>query len=662
MKEVVIIGGGYAGVLTAKKLAKRVKKREDVKITLIDRNPFHTMLTELHEVAAGRVEDDSVKISLSRVFAGRNVQVVQDTAESVDFAEKTVVGRNGRYPYTHLVLTAGSRPMFFGVPGAAEYAFQLWSYQDAVVLREQIHTMFQKAALETDERRKKQMLTFYVVGAGFTGVEMAGELAEYVPILCDRYEIDRELVTLCNVDILKRPVPILPEKLSIKTERRLEKMGVSVQMETGVVAIGRDYIETKSGDKITRTPANTVIWTAGIEAGALAAEAAKTLPAEGRSRIVVEETLQVPGYPEVYAAGDNMYYIPGGTGPDSGQRVPQTVENCEQSSHVVAHNLAVSITGQGEPEAYRPAFHGYMVSIGGRYGVARVGLPGHMINLPSFLAMFTKHFINVVYFIQVLGWNKVFSYLRHEFFTIRNCRSFLGGHFSNRTPSFLLVPLRLWLGGVWVFEGVRKIVENWFTTPMLTGFFGGANAWFDRILYGIPPTGAADAVTSATGMADAVGGAADAVSSGVALFSYRILGLFDAIFVCGKDPAAANLSDYAFKLNIPLVNWFVDKVILPNDGVQIFMQASIVVVEIAIGLAIAGGLFTTPASAVSLVLQVMFVSTTGLYLETFWMIFAAIAVLIGAGRTLGLDYYAMPFLKNGWKRIGWVRKWYLYHD
>ena len=92
------------------------------------------------------------------------------------------------------------------------------------------------------------------------------------------------------------------------------------------------------------------------------------------------------------------------------------------------------------------------------------------------------------------------------------------------------------------------------------------------------------------------------------------------------------------------------------------MQSFIVIAEILIGLALIGGLFTTPASALSLILQLMFVSTTGLYLGTFWMIFAAIAVLIGAGRTFGLDYYVMPLLKKGWRKIPLVRKLYIYHD
>ena len=110
------------------------------------------------------------------------------------------------------------------------------------------------------------------------------------------------------------------------------------------------------------------------------------------------------------------------------------------------------------------------------------------------------------------------------------------------------------------------------------------------------------------------------------------------------------------------MNWFIEKLILPSDTVQLVMQIIIVVAEILIGLALIGGLFTTPASAMSLALQFMFVCSTGLYLSTFWMIFAGIAVLIGAGRSIGLDYYAMPALKKGWKRIPLVRKLYIYND
>jgi len=675
LKSIVILGAGYAGILTAKKLAKKFKKDDSVRITIIDKNPFHTMLTELHEVAAGRVDEESIKISLKKVFAGRKVDVKLDTVTSIDFDNKTVIGTVSSYTYDFLVLAAGSKPTFFGVPGAEEYSFKLWSYDDAILLREHILNSFRKAARETDPAEKKKLLTFYIVGAGFTGVEMAGELAEYVPFLCEKFEIDINDVRIVNVDVLPRVVPILTEKLSQKTEKRLRRMGVEVMLNTSVVGIGGDFIELKKDEKVTRNTAGTVIWTAGIESADITSKAAGVLQSAGRGRIKTDEFCRSLDRENVYIAGDNMFYIPEG----EKAPVPQMVENCEQCADNIAHNITVAITGKGKMEPYKPSFHGVMVSIGGRYGVARVGLPNMMFSLPSFLAMLAKHFINIIYFVQVLGWNKIFSYVKHEFFTIRNCRSFVGGHFSNRTPSFLLVPLRIWLGAVWLFEGIHKIIEGWFASPKLTGFFGGAEAWYNNIINGVADaasgaTGAAatqavaDTVTAATGaVADAVTAATGAVaetarSVGEVIFNINWLGLFKTIFVSGTELSAATLSDLAFKLDVPLMNQFIKKLILPYDGVQLFMQGFIVVAEILIGLALIGGLFTTPASAFSLVLQFMFVCTTGLYLGTFWMIFAAVAVLIGGGRVFGLDYWVMPWLKKLWKRLPIVRKSYLYND
>jgi NADH:ubiquinone reductase (H+-translocating) len=679
--KIVIIGAGYAGILTAKKLAKKFKKNDDVSITIIDRNPFHTMLTELHEVAANRVDEDSIKISLKKVFAGRKVNVVLDTVGSIDFKNHLIVGINEKYDYDYLVLAAGSQPTYFGVAGAEEFSHKLWSYEDAVKLKDHIHNTFRRAVCETDLEEKKKLLSFYIVGAGFTGVEMAGELAEYVPILCEKYEIDRSLVTICNVDILSRPVPILPEKLSDKVEKRMKKMGVRVMLNTSVCGIGADFIDVKVGEACSRYIAGTVIWTAGIESSDITNEAAKTLQSANRGRIKLDAFLRSQDNENVYVVGDNMFFIPEG----EERPVPQMVENCEHSADTAAKNISCAITGKGEMSEYKPSFHGVMVSIGGRYGVARVGLPKHMFNLPSFLAMLSKHFINIIYFIQVLGWNKVISYLKHEFFTIRNCRSFVGGHFSNRNPSFLLVPLRVWLGAVWLFEGIMKIVEGWFTSPQLTGFFGGASSWYNSILNGAAG-GAVDGTSGATTAevgakvakvaVEAVSAATGAVtdpataaaagevvkSVGTTILNFNFLDLFHIIFVSGKTLSQSVIGDYAFKIDVPLMNWFVDKFILPYNSVQIFMQVFIVVAEILIGLALIGGLFTTPASAFSLVLQVMFVTTTGLYLGTFWMIFAGIAVLLGAGKTFGLDYYAMPYLKKMWRRLPFVKRLYIYND
>ena len=636
-KRIVILGAGYAGVLTAKKLARRLRKNTDVTITLIDKNSYHTMLTELHEVAAGRVDESSVRISLERIFAGRRVELVTDKIMSVDYAARKIVGSNSTYEYDYLVLASGSQPACFNLPGVEEYSYKLWSYLDTVHLKAHILDCFRRAVSETDPEAVKRLLTFFIAGAGFTGAEMAGELAEWIPILCGEFGIPREKTNIVAFDLLARVVPTFPENLSAKAQRRLEKMGVTVMLKTSVTGVGKHSVELKKDGVVTRYPTDTVIWTAGIECADIAKDS-KDLPQVGRARIRTDAFLRVDGREDVFVVGDNMFYVPEG----EDMPVPQMVENCEQSSEVAANNVGAAATGECEMEPYRPAFHGAMLCIGGRYGIAYVGTAKKKFALPSFLAMFVKHFINIIYFVQVLGWNKVFSYISHEFFTIRNRRSFVGGHFSNRTPSFLLVPLRVFLGAFWIYEGAKKIGEGWLESPRMTAYFAGAADFFNKILTpGAPADVAAGASTAVT------------ASSGV-LIHWNILGLFKVLLVSG--------SDVAIRIQFSLMEWFTNSVILPHDGVQLVFQIFIVLSELAVGALLAAGLFTTLASGYSIILQVMFVMTTGIYMGTWWMIVAAIAVLIGGGQIFGMDYYVMPWLKKRWQKTRFARKTYLYHD
>lgn len=689
-KKIVVLGGGYAGVLTAKKLAKKFKRGSGVEIRLIDKNPFHTMLTELHEVAACRVEEDSIKVSLEKIFAHRNVDVILDTIESIDYDSKKLVGKIASYDYDYLILSSGSKPTFFGIEGAEANTHTLWSYEDAVKLRNHMVSIFASAALEPDEQKRRKLLTFFVVGAGFTGVEMVGELAEWLPHITVEYELNPAEVTIVNVDMLDRVVPTLPEKLSAKVHKRLEKMGVQVMLKRGVVGIGPDYIDVKDGDEIKRYDATTIIWSAGVEGANIAFASGKALQqAAGRGRVQTDEYLRAAGKEDVFIGGDNIFYIPEGSkGP-----VPQMVENCEASSHTISVNVAAAITGH-KMESYKPKFHGVMVCVGGRYGVAYVGTDKAKFALPSFLAMFTKHFINIVYFIQLLGWNRVYSYACHEFATVKNNRSFIGGHFSNRTPNFWMVPLRVFLGGIWLYEGIIKVQGGWLSQPKLEAFFSGANKFFNNIIgpatgwkgqganesmhslfsfvYAEDGGGAAAGVSSATSAvynsvattaaaaADAVTGASTAIGGSVGEATGKIHLYWD--FFGQVHVMIVSVTDIALKIQVSFVDWMISNVVLASPGSQMFFQIMIVALEIIIGLSLIGGLFTFLSASMSLVLQLMFVTTTGLYMANWWMFFAGIAMLFGSGSILGLDYYVLPYLKKRWKKVKFVKKWYLYND
>lgn len=610
-KKIVIIGAGYGGILTAKKLAKKAKKlSQAVTITLIDKNPYHTMLTELHEVAANRVPQDAIKINLKKIFAGRPVDVIQDEVTNVDFEKQVVTAKEGTYSYDYLVLGTGSKPTYFGVKGAAENSFKLWSYDDAVILKEHILNCFRKAEATTNKAKRKELLTFIVVGCGFTGIEMIGELAEYKNRLCQEYAVDPEEVRLIAIDQLPKILPIFPDNLIEKGLKYLTKLGVEVMTSTGIVEIEKDYAVVGNQQKIE---CRTTIWAAGVESSDLMA----TVDTEkaGRNRAVTNEYLHLVKDEKVYVVGDNIFFTPEG----EERPVPQMVENAEHSSATVAANILASLEGK-EKKAYKPQFHGAMVCIGGRYGLAHLGLPGKFFGLTGFFAMFVKHFINIIYFLQVAGFNKIWTYLMHEVFHVKDNRSFVGGHFAKASPNFWLVPLRLFVGFKWLIEGVEKM-EKIIKDPTAIFLISPSPDW---------------AVSAATSAAGGEGGAA---AWGEAL---KVPGFLKSI-----------------------VDWSMDLMFYGDTtftGLAQVFQTGMVCAEIVVGLCLIAGLFTAAASIVSIGMGIMVYVSGMAPVEMLWYYAAGFALIGGSGSTFGMDYYVLPWLKKHWKKIGWVKKNYLYID
>ena len=560
-KQIVVLGAGYAGILIAKKLEKRLRKK-DVDITIIDKNPFHTMLTELHEVAAWRVDEENIRLDIKKIFAGRKVNVVQD----------------------------------------------------------HIMKMFRLASSELDPERKKKMLNFYVVGGGFTGVEMAGELAEFTPVACKKFNIDQSQVRITLVDVMDNIIPYLPEKAIRRATKRLEKMGVTLKLKTKVTGVTSDSIEFSTENKQGEDLTSTVIWVAGTEGSDIVSQSEELGIVQGsRGRIQTDKFLRCVTHPNVYIAGDNIYFIPEG----EDNPVPQMVENCEACAPVIAKNIISEVEGKKPEAAYKPSFHGEMVSIGGGYGTANVGVGNMKFVLPSFLAMLSKHFINIIYFIQALGWHKVFNYIRSQFFTIRNKRSFVGGHLANRAPTFFSLPLRLFAGVYMLYFGYRRIQMGWLSNPVLRDLFYDVAGEFRPI----------------------------------APFPLTDITIFDRLRL------SIHIVDNAMTVwfrSTPM-NWFLQTFVVSSDSTQIFFQVVIVVFEILIGLALIAGLFTTLASVGAIVWAAVIFATVGINIYTMWIPFAAIAFCFTGGRVLALDYYVMPWLAERWKRIGFVKKWYLYN-
>ena len=665
MKKVVVLGGGYAGVLTAKKLAKKFKKNKDVQITLIDKQSYHTMLTELHEVAAGRVNEESIRMDLKSIFAGRNVNVVLDEIKNIDFEQKVLTSNDATYEYDYLVMGTGCKPTFFGIPGS-ENAHQLWSYTDAVNLREHILNMFRQAALTADKEKRRELLTFVTVGAGFTGVEMAGELGEWKDELCRSFPIDKDEVTLYVVDFAPKVLPMYPDKLVRKAERRLIKLGNELVMNSAVSEIHEDKVVLNKGEKVINT--RTVIWAAGIEGSDIVDQA--QVEKAGRGRIVTNGHLQAKDYQDVYVVGDNIFYIPEG----EERPVPQMVENAEHSAPVVAHNIAVDIKG-GEYKTYKPTFHGSMVCIGSRYGVAQVGMPGMWFNLSGFFAMASKHLINLVYFVQVLGFNKIWSYLMHEFFHTKNNRSMVGGLLSNSAPVFWKFPLRVFVGFMWLQQGLSKLpkIIHDFNNVFLLPQPPKADA------LGAASGAVTEAVTAASGaVAEAVTAASGAVTEAVTAASGAVNEVANQVASNGGDiftmlaDLIHDFMNWIAVLPVPgfvenMVGWSMDAFFYTPDGTQFTLLASLVQGGMIFGEIIFGGMLIiglfTPVAAIATIAMGCMIWASGMApTEMLWYLVGGFALIGNSGMVLGLDYYVWPWLREMMKRIPLLRKWYLYVD
>ncbi|HKL43181.1 MAG TPA: FAD-dependent oxidoreductase [Clostridia bacterium] len=587
-KKVIILGAGYAGVHAAKLLHKKYKKDLSVDIELIDKNPYHTLMTDLHEVAGNRIDESGVKVNLNKIFKEKRVNVTVDEITNIDFDKKVLHSDNYKYDYDYLIMGTGAEPCFFGVEGAEENSFTLWSLEDALEIKDHIKTMFERAKNERDENKRQRMLSFAIAGGGFTGVEMVGELAEWRDKLCDTYAIDPSDVNISIVEGQEKLLPIISDKLSMKAQKRLEKMNVNVLLNSFINKVDENFIELSDGSKVNT---NTLIWTAGVQGCGFAEKVGLNI--DRSKRIKSNKHLQALDHEDVYLVGDNVYFVEEG----EDRPLPQIVETALQTAETAVNNVASKINNSDELESFESNYHGFMVSIGSRYAVSNAG----GISLSGFPAMAMKHLVNLHYLWGVAGFSLIWSYLMHEIFHIKENRSLLGGHFANSTPNFWLVPLRLFIGYHWLVEGITKVQDGWLEPGNI----------------------------------------------------FIIQTATDS----GATEAAAEYASEPLLEAVPgFYQWILDTLIAP---VAFPMQAMVVVMEIAIGLALIAGLFTFLVSIVSVVLTFNFILSAMAGPEILWYTFGSIALLSGAGRVFGLDYYVMPWLKKKWKNTKFARKTYL---
>ncbi|MBP4071146.1 NAD(P)/FAD-dependent oxidoreductase [Enterococcus faecalis] len=635
-QNIVVVGAGYAGVSATKFLAKKFKKDTDVTITLIDRHSYHTMMTELHEVAGGRVEPEAIQYDLQRLFSRKkNVKLVTDTVTGIDKENKVVKTLAGSYPFDQLILGMGGEPNDFGTPGVKENGFTLWSFDDAVKIRHHIEATVAKAAIEPDAEVRKAMLTFVVCGSGFTGIEMVGELIDWKDRLAKDAKIDPDEITLMVVEAMPTILNMLSRNDAAKAERYLEKKNVQLLLNSPIVEVAADHIKLKDGSEV---PTHTLIWTAGVKATSDAADFG--LEAARGSRLVVNEYMQAKGYEDknIYIIGDLVYYEETPNTP-----TPQIVQAAEQTGHTAAANIVADIKG-GEKHAFKGNYQGFMVSIGAKWGVANLF---DKIHLSGFLAIIMKHIVNLKYFFDIRSGYYMFQYIMHEIFHIKDDRSVARGHTSRYGNVLWSVPLRVFYGMVWLVESMKKIVGNGDYLKPSTWF--GDGSWFtDKVVFPFPwlqeqvTTGASQATETAT---TAASGAADAAASGGADAATQAAH-FGLSYAYGETPM--QVFDHMPK-------WFesVMKFMMPNQEVALFMQKFMTIVEVCIALALIAGLFTWLSSAATIGLTIAFCLSGMFYWVNIWFIFVAFALMNGSGRAVGLDRWVIPWIQ---RKLG--KAWY----
>lgn len=625
-QNIVVVGAGYAGVSATKYLAKKLKK-EDVTITLIDRHSYHTMMTELHEVAGGRVEPEAIQYDLQHLFARqKNVQLVTDTVTGIDKEQKVVKTKLGTYPFDQLILGMGGEPNDFGTPGVKENGFTLWSFEDSVKIREHIERTMAKAALEPNDALRKAMLTFVVCGSGFTGIEMIGELIDWKNRLAKDYKLDPSEITLMVVEAMPTILNMLDRNDAAKAERYLKKHKVELLLNAPIVEVAKDHIKLKDGRQI---PTHTLIWTAGVKGTSDAADFG--LESARGQRLVANEYMQAKGYEDknIYIIGDLVFYeeFPG-------TPTPQIVQAAEQTGHTAAANIVAAIKG-GEKHKFKGNYQGFMVSIGAKWGVANLF---DKIHLSGFLAIVMKHIVNLKYFFDIRSGYYMFQYMMHEFFHIKDDRNVTRGHSSRYGNVLWSVPLRVFYGLVWFIEAFKKIVGD--GQVLKPGTWFGEGSWFtgNSVFPWTWEYNVTDVASGASAAGDATTAATGAATSGAGEAATQATH-FGLSYAYGEQPMAVIEKS---------PDWFTKmmQVIMPNNDVAMFFQKFMVFFEIALALALIAGLFTWLCSATTIVLVITFCLSGMFYWVNIWFIFVAFALMNGSGRAIGLDRWVIPWLQK----------------
>jgi NADH dehydrogenase len=414
--RVVVVGGGFGGLQAVAKLAL---SHVPVDVTLVDRRNFHLFQPLTYQVATGALSPGEIAYPLRSIFKRqRNVRVLLAEVTDFDLDARELVLSSvegvpvpGRIAYDTLIVAGGSSYAYFGHEEWREHAAEVKSLESALVVRSRLLGAFEAAEEEPDRTTVDAWLTFVVVGAGPTGVEMAGQIGELArdTLRRDFRTIDPKSARILLVEAADRVLTSFPRSLSAKAERSLSRLGVTVLTSRTVTSIGADEVTISDPDGGSeRIPAQTVIWAAGVTASGLAGRLAELSGAEVDrvGRVTVEPDLTLPGHPEVFALGD-MVRVRGAEGVTTLPGVaPAAMQQGRYAAGVVRDRLEGHAT---EPFVYHDK--GNLATIG--RGAAVADIKGfHLSGLLAWLTWLLVHLFYLIGFqnrvLVMIRWNVSF--------------------------------------------------------------------------------------------------------------------------------------------------------------------------------------------------------------------------------------------------------------
>ncbi len=304
-KKVVILGGGFAGIYGALSTYKNCGK--DVSITIINRTNYFLFTPMLHEVATGGLGNHQIVESIRQIIYKKQINFLEADITSVDVAKKEVSTTNGNVPYDILIVALGATTNFFGTPGTAEHTLTLKDLKDAITIRDRIIDTFENASRETDDEKRKKMLSFVVVGGGATGVEIVSEIGELCSHTLKKYyskKISCDDVTITIINAGPELLAMFGVKVREYALKILQKNNIKVMLNMKVKEV------TDSGvvfDDNSMLASETVIWTAGVAANTLTTRGGELQKDKG-GRILTDMTLRVPGFSDIFALGDISHF------------------------------------------------------------------------------------------------------------------------------------------------------------------------------------------------------------------------------------------------------------------------------------------------------------------------------------------------------------------